>query len=295
MNKDIATPARTAEILKKHQFKFKKSLGQNFLVDSNILKKIAETADLTAETNALEIGPGIGALTEHLARNAKEVVALEIDQRLVPILADTLAAYPNVHIINQDVLKTDVSKLAAESFEDPAAPLKVIANLPYYVTTPIILKLLHEKAPISSMTFMLQKEVADRISAVPGTKSYGSLSIAIQFYMEARIAFIVPKTVFMPQPNVDSAIIHLTRRDSPLTSVKDEDFFFEVTRASFSQRRKTLWNNLVSKFPELKDNKAEVEVKLEVLGLDLKRRGETMSIPEFGVLSDFLYDYLQEK
>lgn len=295
MNKDIATPGRTAEILKKYHFLFKKSLGQNFLIDSNILKRIAETAGLNAESNAMEIGPGIGALTEHLARNAKEVVAFEIDQRLIPILDDTLSPYPNVKIIHQDVLKADVRTALAENFSDPEAPLKVVANLPYYVTTPIILKLLHEGIPVDSMTFMLQKEVADRISAVPGTKSYGSLSIAIQYYMEAELAFIVPKTVFMPQPNVDSAIIHLKRRKKPLAHVENETFFFEVTRAAFAQRRKTLWNNLVSKFPELKENKEELETELTARGLDLKRRGETMSIPEFAVLSDFLDTYLQKK
>ncbi|WP_439443216.1 16S rRNA (adenine(1518)-N(6)/adenine(1519)-N(6))-dimethyltransferase RsmA [Listeria aquatica] len=294
MSKDIATPGRTAEILKKYGFLFKKSLGQNFLIDSNILRRITETAGLTKETNVIEIGPGIGALTEHLAREAKEVVAFEIDQRLLPILADTLSPYSNVHIEHADILKADVEDVIARQFTDPKAPLKIVANLPYYVTTPIILNLLHSRVPVNSMTFMLQKEVAERISAVPGTKSYGSLTIAIQYYMEASLAFIVPKNVFMPKPNVDSGIIHLVRREKPLAHVQDETFFFEVVRAAFVNRRKTLWNNLAQKYPELKAKRQETEERFARIEIDLKRRGETLSIPEFAAVATELAEILKK-
>lgn len=293
MNKDIATPIRTTEILKKYGFLFKKSLGQNFLIDPNILRRIVTTAGVTEETNVIEIGPGIGALTEHLARSANEVLAFEIDDRLLPILAETLSPYENVEIVHTDILKADVHEVMGEKFSSPEAPLKIVANLPYYVTTPIILQFLHEKVPASSMTFMLQKEVAERISAKPGTKSYGSLSIAIQFYMVAELAFIVPKTVFMPQPNVDSAVIHLVRRETPAAVVHDETFFFEVTRAAFAQRRKTLWNNLVSKFPELKEQKNELETRFSTIDIDLSRRGETFSIQEFAQISNELAGILK--
>ncbi|CAM4213050.1 16S rRNA (adenine(1518)-N(6)/adenine(1519)-N(6))-dimethyltransferase RsmA [Listeria booriae] len=294
MNKDIATPGRTKEILKKYDFLFKKSLGQNFLIDSNILRRITETAELDKDTDVIEIGPGIGALTEHLARTSKRVLAFEIDQRLMSILPDTLAAYDNVEIVNEDILKVDVGEMIATKLPNREQPVKVVANLPYYVTTPIILQLLHEDLPVSSMTFMLQKEVADRISAKPGTKAYGSLSIAIQYYMEAELSFIVPKTVFMPQPNVDSAIIHLKRRQEPPAEVNNIDFFFDITRSSFAQRRKTLWNNLVNRFPELKAKKETLEPALAELGIDVKRRGETLTIPEFAILSNFLDDFMRK-
>ncbi|MBC1457259.1 16S rRNA (adenine(1518)-N(6)/adenine(1519)-N(6))-dimethyltransferase RsmA [Listeria newyorkensis] len=294
MSKDIATPGRTKEILKKYDFLFKKSLGQNFLIDSNILRRITETAELDKETDVIEIGPGIGALTEHLARTSKRVLAFEIDQRLMSILPDTLAAYDNVEIVNEDILKVDVGAMITEKLPDRTNPVKVVANLPYYVTTPIILQLLHEDLPVSSMTFMLQKEVADRISAKPSTKAYGSLSIAIQYYMEAELSFIVPKTVFMPQPNVDSAIIHLKRRSEPPAQVNDETFFFDITRSAFAQRRKTLWNNLVNRFPELKPQKEELEAELAAIGIDVKRRGETLNIPEFATLSNFLDNFMRK-
>lgn len=294
MSKDIATPGRTKEILKKYDFLFKKSLGQNFLIDSNILRRITETAELDKETDVIEIGPGIGALTEHLARTSKRVLAFEIDQRLMSILPDTLAAYDNIEVVNEDILKVDVGAMITEKLPDRTKPVKVVANLPYYVTTPIILQLLHEDLPVSSMTFMLQKEVADRISAKPSTKAYGSLSIAIQYYMEAELSFIVPKTVFMPQPNVDSAIIHLKRRSEPPAQVNDETFFFDITRSAFAQRRKTLWNNLVNRFPELKPQKEELEAELAALGIDVKRRGETLNIPEFATLSNFLDSFMRK-
>jgi 16S rRNA (adenine1518-N6/adenine1519-N6)-dimethyltransferase len=290
MNKDIATPVRTKDILKKYGFSFKKSLGQNFLIDTNILKKIVSFADLTQESGAIEIGPGIGALTEQLARTSKKVVAFEIDQRLLPILNDTLSPYPNVKIIHNDVLEADVAEVMKEEFND-MDNVMVVANLPYYVTTPIIMKLLEEHLPIRGIVCMLQKEVADRISAKPGTKDYGSLSIAVQYYTEAETVMIVPKTVFVPQPNVDSAVIRLTRREQPAVTVTDESFFFQVTRASFAQRRKTLLNNLTSQLPEGKQKKEEILQALSASGIDPTRRGETLSLEEFGRLSEALYPF----
>ncbi|NHC42391.1 16S rRNA (adenine(1518)-N(6)/adenine(1519)-N(6))-dimethyltransferase RsmA [Neobacillus drentensis] len=290
MNKDIATPVRTKDILKKYGFSFKKSLGQNFLIDTNILKKIVSFADLTQESGAIEIGPGIGALTEQLARTSKKVVAFEIDQRLLPILNDTLSPYPNVKIIHNDVLEADVAEVMKEEFND-IDNVMVVANLPYYVTTPIIMKLLEEHLPIRGIVCMLQKEVADRISAKPGTKDYGSLSIAVQYYTEAETVMIVPKTVFVPQPNVDSAVIRLTRREQPAVAVTDESFFFQVTRASFAQRRKTLLNNLTSQLPEGKQKKEDILQALSASGIDPTRRGETLSLEEFGRLSEALYPF----
>ena len=290
MNKDIATPVRTKDILKKYGFSFKKSLGQNFLIDTNILKKIVSFANLTEESGAIEIGPGIGALTEQLARTSKKVVAFEIDQRLLPILEDTLSPYPHVKVIHNDVLEADVAGVITEEFMD-ITDIMVVANLPYYVTTPIIMKLLEEHLPIRGIVCMLQKEVADRISARPGTKDYGSLSIAVQYYTEAETVMIVPKTVFVPQPNVDSAVIRLTRREQPAVKVTDEAFFFQVTRASFAQRRKTLLNNLTSQLPEGKQKKEEILQALSASSIDPGRRGETLSLEEFGRLSEELYPY----
>jgi 16S rRNA (adenine1518-N6/adenine1519-N6)-dimethyltransferase len=290
MIKDIATPVRTRAILEKYGFSFKKSLGQNFLIDTNILKKIVSFADLTENSGAIEIGPGIGALTEQLARSSKKVVAFEIDQRLLPILKDTLSPYPHVKVIHKDVLEADVQSVMTEEFQD-IEDIMVVANLPYYVTTPIIMKLLEEHLPIRGIVCMLQKEVADRISAKPGTKDYGSLSIAVQYYTEAETVMIVPKTVFVPQPNVDSAVIRLTRRSQPAVSVKDENFFFQVTKASFAQRRKTILNNLTSQLPDGKQKKEEILSALSASGIEPTRRGETLSLEEFGLLSDELYPY----
>ncbi|UUV98525.1 16S rRNA (adenine(1518)-N(6)/adenine(1519)-N(6))-dimethyltransferase RsmA [Vagococcus luciliae] len=285
--KDIATPSRTKEILKKHGFSFKKSLGQNFLTEPNILRKIAEAGDLSKEDGVIEIGPGIGALTEHLARNAGKVLAFEIDQRLIPVLEDTLSPYDNITVVNEDILKADVVAEAKKVF-DKEQPIKVVANLPYYITTPIMMHLLMSPLDITTMVVMMQKEVADRMTAKPSTKAYGSLSIAVQFYMEAKLAFIVPKTAFVPQPNVDSAIIKLEKRETPIVEVIDETFFFELTRASFTQRRKTLWNNLTSHFGKDDVTKQWLEKSLEESDIDPKRRGETLSISEFGKLSNML-------
>lgn len=293
MHKDIATPIRTKAILEKYGFSFKKSLGQNFLIDTNILNRIVDHAELTADSAAIEIGPGIGALTEQLARRSKKVVAFEIDQRLLPILADTLAPYENTKVIHEDVLKADVNQAIADEFSG-IEDIMVVANLPYYVTTPIIMKLLEDQLPIRGIVCMLQKEVADRIAAKPGTKDYGSLSIAIQYYTQAETVMIVPKTVFMPQPNVDSAVIRLTKRAEPAVKVQNEAFFFQVTRASFAQRRKTLLNNLTSQLAEGKQKKEQILQALNEAEIDPTRRGETLSIAEFGRLSDALYPFFYE-
>lgn len=290
MHKDIATPLRTREILDKYGFSFKKSLGQNFLIDTNILNRIVDHAELKEKSGAIEIGPGIGALTEQLARRSEKVVAFEIDQRLLPILQDTLSPYPNVKVIHSDVLKADVQSVIDTEFAG-IEDVMVVANLPYYVTTPILMKLLEEKLPIRGIVCMLQKEVADRISAKPGTKEYGSLSIAIQYYTKAETVMIVPKTVFVPQPNVDSAVIRLTLHDEPPVKVIDEQFFFQITRSSFAQRRKTILNNLTSQLPDGKQKKEEILAALREAGVEESRRGETLSIGEFAKLSEALYPY----
>lgn len=290
MHKDIATPVRTKEILEKYGFSFKKSLGQNFLIDPNILRNIVSHANLTENSGAIEVGPGIGALTEHLAREAKKVVSFEIDQRLLPVLEDTLSPYDNVKIVHSDILKADVAQVIEEEMPG-IEDIMVVANLPYYVTTPILMKLLNDRLPIRGFVVMMQKEVADRITAKPGTKAYGSLSIAIQYYVTAEIAMVVPKTVFMPQPNVDSAVIRLIKHENPPVKVIDEDFLFEVSRASFAQRRKTILNNLQNGLVNGKQNKELILQALEKAGIEPSRRGETLSIQEFGKLADCLYPH----
>ncbi|MBM7098045.1 MULTISPECIES: 16S rRNA (adenine(1518)-N(6)/adenine(1519)-N(6))-dimethyltransferase RsmA [Alteribacter] len=288
-NKDIATPKRTKEILEKHRFSFKKSLGQNFLIDTNVLRNIVDTAGVTENTSAIEVGPGIGALTEQIAKRAGSVTALEIDQRLLPILRDTLAPYPHVNVIHKDVLEADLHTLINEQIEKKD-DLVVVANLPYYVTTPILMKLLEEKLPLRAIVVMIQKEVAERIAAKPGTKDYGSLSIACQYYAKAETVLTVPKTVFVPQPNVDSAVLRLTIREEPPVSVKDEGFFFRIIRGSFTQRRKTLLNNLVHHFDAKKEKALIIEL-CEQAGIDPKRRGETLSMEEFARLSDVFVEH----
>lgn len=289
MFKDIATPARTRAILDKYGFSFKKSLGQNFLIDTNILRNIVDHAQLTEDSGAIEVGPGIGALTEQLAKRSKKVVAYEIDQRLLPILKETLEPYPHAKIIHQDILKANVKEMLDTEFKD-IKDIMLVANLPYYVTTPIIMKILEEKLPLRGIVVMLQKEVAERISAKPGTKEYGSLSIAIQYYTKPEVVMIVPKTVFVPQPNVDSAVIRLTIRETPSVVVKNEAFFFQITRASFAQRRKTILNNLSSQLEGGKEKKAEIIEALEQAEIEPSRRGESLSIEEFAKLSDILYE-----
>ena len=283
----IADHSVTRAILERHGFTFKKSFGQNFLTDTNILQKIVDTAEIDKKVNVIEIGPGIGALTEFLAESAAEVMAFEIDDRLVPILADTLRDFDNVTVVNQDILKVDLAQYIAE-FKNPDLPIKVVANLPYYITTPILMHLIESGIPFSEFVVMMQKEVADRISAQPNTKAYGSLSIAVQYYMTAKVAFIVPRTVFVPAPNVDSAILKMVRREQPAVEVQDEKFFFKVTKASFVHRRKTLWNNLTSYFGKSEEVKAKLENALAKANLVANVRGEALDLEAFARLSDAL-------
>lgn len=280
----IATPRRTNEILKQHQFSFKKSLGQNFLIDVNILQKIIASSGITKESGVIEIGPGIGSLTEQLAIAAQKVVAFEIDRRLLPILNDTLASYENVKIVNEDFLKTDLKQTICSYFEN-FKNIHVVANLPYYVTTPIIFHILEQVSKIDAMTVMLQKEVAERIAAKPGTKEYGSLSIAVQYYANPTIMMDVPKTVFIPQPNVISSVLNLKMRQSPLVKVIDEKLFFEIVKASFSHRRKTIRNNLLQ-FYKGKLIKEEINNLLQRAEIDGIRRGESLTIEEFASLAN---------
>lgn len=283
----IADKTVTRAILERHGFTFKKSFGQNFLTDTNILQKIVDTAEIDKGVNVIEIGPGIGALTEFLAENAAEVMAFEIDDRLIPILTDTLARFDNVQVVNQDILKADL-QTQIQAFKNPDLPIKVVANLPYYITTPILMHLIESKIPFAEFVVMMQKEVADRISAMPNTKAYGSLSIAVQYYMTAKVSFIVPRTVFVPAPNVDSVILKMVRRDQPVVSVQDEDFFFRVSKVAFVHRRKTLWNNLTSHFGKSEDTKAKLEKALEIAKIKPSIRGEALSIPDFASLADAL-------
>ena len=283
----IADYSVTRAVLERHGFTFKKSFGQNFLTDTNILQKIVDTAEIDKNVNVIEIGPGIGALTEFLAENAAEVMAFEIDDRLIPILADTLRDFDNVKVINEDILKSDLQSRIKE-FANPDLPIKVVANLPYYITTPILMHLIESKIPFAEFVVMMQKEVADRISAEPNTKAYGSLSIAVQYYMTAKVAFIVPRTVFVPAPNVDSAILKMTRREQPLVQVKVEDFFFRIAKISFVHRRKTLWNNLTSHFGKAEETKAKLEKALEMAEIKPSIRGEALSIADFAKLADAL-------
>ncbi|MFB9324374.1 16S rRNA (adenine(1518)-N(6)/adenine(1519)-N(6))-dimethyltransferase RsmA [Paenibacillus aurantiacus] len=282
INIEVATPKRTKDIIQKYGFSFKKSLGQNFLIDQNILRKIVSAAGLDKTKGALEIGPGIGALTQHLASEAARVTAIEIDDRLIPILGDIFADTDNVHIEHGDVLKLNLSELMARQFEGLSG-VSVVANLPYYVTTPILMKLLEEKLPLENIVVMIQKEVAERMAAKPGGKEYGSLSVAVQYYCEAELVCIVPHTVFIPQPNVDSAVIKLAVRKQPPVQVEDEGHFFRTVQACFAQRRKTLANNLTAYVG--KANREQLGPILASIGIDPSRRGETLSLEEFAALS----------
>lgn len=284
---DIATPTRTREILEKYNLNAKKSLGQNFIIDSNILRKMVDTGDVDADTTVIEIGPGIGALTEQIAKAAKEVFAFEIDDRFLPVLKETLSPYSNVTVYHQDILEVDFKAFQNEYLQDTTR-LLVIANLPYYITTPIIMHLLESDLPVEMMLLMMQKEVASRLNAEPSTKAYGSLSIAIQYYTEVDIAFTVPPTVFNPQPNVDSAVIKLTVREQPAVEVKDDKLFTTIVRASFKQRRKTIWNNLRKALGN-KEREEELRAAFEKAGIDPSRRGESLSILEFAALANAFY------
>lgn len=283
----IADYSVTKAVLERHGFTFKKSFGQNFLTDTNILQKIVDTAEIDDQVNVIEIGPGIGALTEFLAERAAEVMAFEIDRRLVPILADTLRDFDNVTVVNEDILKVDLAQ-HIQNFKNPDLPIKVVANLPYYITTPILMHLIESGIPFSEFVVMMQREVADRISAQPNTKAYGSLSIAVQYYMTAKVAFIVPRTVFVPAPNVDSAILKMVRRPEPAVAVEDEKFFFKVSKASFTHRRKTLWNNLTGYFGKTEEIKDKLTKALDQAGLAPSVRGEALSLAEFARLADAL-------
>ncbi|SHE63538.1 16S rRNA (adenine1518-N6/adenine1519-N6)-dimethyltransferase [Atopostipes suicloacalis DSM 15692] len=283
---DIATPSHTNEILNKYNLSAKKSLGQNFIIDTNILRNIVKTAAVDEKTTVIEVGPGIGALTEQIAKEAKEVFAFEIDDRLLSVLDDTLSPYDNVTILHQDILKVDFESFKEQYLEDTTR-LVVIANLPYYITTPIIMHLIESSLEVDEMVLMMQKEVASRLEAKPSTKAYGSLSIAIQYYMDVEVAFTVPRTVFMPQPNVDSAIIRLKTLKEPPVQVKNEPLFFKIVRASFVQRRKTIWNNLKKALDD-KQKEQELKEAFQKTNVDSSRRGESLTIEEFGQLADAL-------
>ena len=282
---EVSTPQRTKEIIAKHKFSFKKSLGQNFLIDGHILDQIVNAANLSKDKGALEIGPGIGALTQALAQQAGKVTAIEIDRRLIPILAEVFEDQDHVNIVQGDVLDINLRQLFIDQFSD-YKKVSVVANLPYYVTTPILMKLLEEKLPLENIVVMIQKEVAQRMSAKPGGKEYGSLSVAVQYYCTTEIVCIVPGTAFIPQPNVDSAVIKLTIRDEPAVKVEDEAFFFRVVQSAFVQRRKTLINNLM--MVTGKEKRPELTELLESIQIDPIRRGETLSLEEFATLSSAL-------
>jgi len=285
---DIANPARTQAIMNAYGLRVKKSLGQNFLTDQNVLHNIVATADIWTDDNVIEIGPGIGALTEFLARSAHKVLAFEIDDRLLPILDETLADYDNIDIVNQDILKVDLPAMIAEHL-DGDRPLKLVANLPYYITTPILMNLLAGDVKFENIVVMMQKEVADRLAAEPGTKAYGALTIAVQYRMAAELAMIVPRKVFVPVPNVDSAIVKLTALP-PRTHVPfDEAAFFKVVKAGFAHRRKNLWNNLQSLFGKLPETKEAIQVALDQAEIDPKIRAERLTVDEFITLTDALH------
>ena len=281
----LGNPQNTIEVLQKYNFVFQKIFGQNFLIDTHVLDKIIGSAEITKEDVVLEIGPGIGTMTQYLACAAKKVIAVEIDKALIPILEDTLSEYENVRVINHDVLKVDIAKLAEE--ENGGKPIKVVANLPYYITTPIIMGLFENHVPIKSITVMVQKEVADRMQVGPGTKDYGALSLAVQYYAKPYIVANVPPNCFMPRPKVGSAVIRLERYENPPVTVKDEKLMFRLIRASFNQRRKTLANGLKNS-PELDYTKEEIEAAIEALGRGASIRGEALTLEEFARLADLL-------
>lgn len=288
----LGNPQNTIEILQKYQFSFQKKFGQNFLIDTHVLDKIIRAAEITKEDMVLEIGPGIGTMTQYLAEAAGKVIAVEIDRNLIPILSETLSMYDNVRIINEDVLKLDIRKLAEE--ENQGRPIKVVANLPYYITTPIIMGLFEGQVPVESITVMVQKEVADRMQTGPGSKDYGALSLAVQYYAKPYIVANVPPNCFMPRPKVGSAVIRLTRHDTPPVQVKDEGLMFEIIRASFNQRRKTLANGL-NNSSRLSYPKEVIAEAVEKLGKEPSIRGEALTLEEFARLSDILSESRHEQ
>ena len=281
----LSNPQVTIQTIKKYEFAFQKKFGQNFLIDDHVITKIINAAEITKDDLVLEIGPGIGTMTQYLAESARKVIAVEIDKNLIPILGETLAEYDNVTVINEDILKLDINRLVAE--ENAGKPIKVVANLPYYITTPIIMGLFESHVPLQSITVMVQKEVADRMQVGPGSKDYGALSLAVQYYAKPYIAANVPPNCFIPRPGVGSAVIRLTRYEEPPVTVKDESLMFKLIRASFNQRRKTLQNGIANS-PELPYSKAQVEKALEKMGLPANVRGESLTLAEFAKLSDII-------
>ena len=279
----LSNPQVTIQTIKKYEFAFQKKFGQNFLIDDHVITKIINAAEITKDDLVLEIGPGIGTMTQYLAESAGKVIAVEIDKNLIPILGETLAEYDNVTIINEDILKLDINRLVEE--ENDGKPIKVVANLPYYITTPIIMGLFESHVPLQSITVMVQKEVADRMQVGPGSKDYGALSLAVQYYAKPYIAANVPPNCFIPRPGVGSAVIRLTRYEEPPVMVKDESLMFKLIRASFNQRRKTLQNGIANS-PELPYSKVQVEKALEKMGLAANVRGESLTLAEFAKLSD---------
>ncbi len=279
----VSNPRKTIEIIQKYKFVFQKKFGQNFLIDAHVLDKIIAAAEITKEDFVLEVGPGIGTMTQYLAESAGKVVAVEIDKALLPILEETLEEYENADVIHADVLKLDIGKLVRE--QNGGRPIKVVANLPYYITTPIIMGLFESHVPIESITVMVQKEVALRMQAQPGTKDYGALSLAVQYYAEPYLAANVPPNCFMPRPNVGSAVIRLIRHEEPRVSVKDEALMFRIIRASFNQRRKTLQNGL-NNSPEISTSKEQIAEAIAALGLPPGVRGEALTLEQFAALAD---------
>ena len=283
MDNKLVDPKKTIETIQKYQFSFQKRFGQNFLIDSHVLDKIVNAAGITKEDCVLEIGPGIGTMTQYLAEHAGRVVAVEIDTNLLPILAETLKDYSNVTVINEDILKVDMNSLVEEY--NNGRPIKVVANLPYYITTPIIMGLFESNVPIENITVMVQKEVADRMQVGPGSKDYGALSLAVQYYASPYIVANVPPNCFIPRPNVGSAVIRLTRYQEPPVQVKDAKLMFRLIRASFNQRRKTLQNGL-NNSPELSFSKEEIAAVIESLGLPAAVRGEALTLEQFAALAN---------
>ena len=281
----LGNPKNTIEILQKYNFNFQKKFGQNFLINTGVLEDIIDAAEVTDEDMVLEIGPGIGTMTQYLCENARQVIAVEIDTNLIQILKDTLSAYDNVRIINDDILKVDINELAREY--NNGRPIKVVANLPYYITTPIIMGLFESHVPIESITVMVQKEVADRMQAGPGTKDYGALSLAVQYYSKPQIVVNVPPSCFMPQPKVGSTVISLRRHQQPVVQVEDEKLMFKVIRASFNQRRKTLANGL-NNYGGINLTKEQIQQSIEELGVPVNIRGEALSLEQFACLSNII-------
>ena len=281
----LGIPSNTIEVLQKYHFNFQKKFGQNFLIDTHVLEKIMNAAQISKDDCVVEVGPGIGTMTQYLAERAGHVVAVEIDKALIPILSDTLSAYDNVEVINEDILKVDLNRLVQE--KNGGRPIKVVANLPYYITTPIIMGLFESHVPLQSITIMVQKEVADRMQVGPGTKEYGALSLAVQYYAKPEIVAIVPPNCFMPRPNVGSAVIRLTRHKEVPVQVNDEKLMFKIIRASFNQRRKTLANGL-NNAPDIHLSKEVIQESIEELGVPVTIRGEALTLQQFAQLSNII-------